>query len=133
MRLTVDHGIDALPEVKRIEQAGGFVFRGRVCGLLAITRSLGDQILKQFITAQPAVREISVPADTKDQYFLIVACDGLWDVMTDLEAVNLVVAYCNDDPSYDGQKKSQAADCLVKESLRRGTSDNVTAVVVWLL
>jgi serine/threonine protein phosphatase PrpC len=132
IRLTVDHRTDDPLEVARIEQAGGFLFKGRVCGVLAVTRSLGDQILKPYVTAHPAVREIGVraaaTADHNNNSFLIVACDGLWDVMTDQEAVQLVESYCGNDKS----KQATVADCLVAEALRRGTADNVTAVVVWL-
>lgn len=170
-RLTVDHRMDGcdssnnnipLLEVARIERAGGFLFKGRVCGVLAVTRSLGDQILKPYVTAHPAVCEVRlvVPnnhdsnnSSNSNRYFLIVACDGLWDVMTDDEAVQLVQDYCsssssnvgndncggNDNDNNCGTDKSEstskmatAADFLVEQSLRRGTADNVTVVVAWL-
>jgi hypothetical protein len=38
-------------EIARIQQAGGFVMNGRVNGQIAITRSLGDHIMKDFIIA----------------------------------------------------------------------------------
>jgi serine/threonine protein phosphatase PrpC len=41
-RLTKDHRTDDPDEVRRIEQSGGFLFKGRVLGVLAVTRSLGD-------------------------------------------------------------------------------------------
>lgn len=137
VRLTVDHCLDDPLEVARIEQAGGFIFKGRVCGVLAVTRSLGDQILKPYVTAHPAVREITVPivaaaaaagANNNKPHFLIVACDGLWDCMSDQDAVALVASHSKDDQS----KKATVADFLVTEALRRGTADNVTAVVAWL-
>ena len=144
-RLTVDHRMDDPLEAVRIDQAGGFVFKGRVCGVLAVTRSLGDQILKPYVTAHPAVREITLPAvaaaatANDSSRFLIVACDGLWDVMTDDEAVALVHDFCYnnstrsaDNDDYDDSKKATVADFLVAQLLQRGTSDNVTAVVVWL-
>lgn len=121
-RLTKDHRLDDPLEVARIERAGGFLFKGRVCGVLAVTRSLGDQILKPFVIAHPTVNEAEATA--AEGPFLIVACDGLWDVMEDREAVRLVNAFAGD--------REAVADHLVQEALRRGTADNVTVVVAWL-
>jgi len=76
-----------------------------------------------------------------DGEFLIVACDGLWDVMEDQEAVDLVrgrVRHRRDDDddrlggseTRDGQEG--ASSFLVEEALRRGSADNITVVVYWL-
>lgn len=45
-RMTHDHRTDDPEEVKRIEESGGFIFKGRVLGVLAVTRSLGDHCMK---------------------------------------------------------------------------------------
>jgi serine/threonine protein phosphatase PrpC len=135
-RLTTDHRLDDPFELARIQNAGGFMFKGRVCGVLAVTRSLGDQVLKPFIIGHPAVQTRSLPGTTRmkafsaREDFLIVACDGLWDVMTDSEAVQLVDQYCHD--WNDEEKKARVANYLVNEALRKGTADNVTVVVIWL-
>lgn len=135
-RLTTDHRLDDPSELARIQNAGGFMFKGRVCGVLAVTRSLGDQVLKPFIIGHPAVQSRSIAATTRmeessiKEDFLIVACDGLWDIMTDSEAVQLVDEYCRD--WNDGEKKAQVANYLVNEALRKGTADNVTVVVIWV-
>jgi serine/threonine protein phosphatase PrpC len=47
VRLTNDHNSQDPLEVARIEQSGGFLFKNRVLGILAITRSFGDQMLKK--------------------------------------------------------------------------------------
>jgi serine/threonine protein phosphatase PrpC len=120
-------------EVARIEKAGGFLFKGRVLGVLAVTRSLGDHMLKDYVIAHPTVNERTfelneVTNNNNDRStaptFLIIACDGLWDVMRDQEAVNLV-------QQYPGEK-TRVAQYLVEEALRRGSTDNVTAIVAWL-
>jgi serine/threonine protein phosphatase PrpC len=135
-RLTVDDSLENNPlEVARIERAGGFVFKGRVCGVLAVTRSLGDALLKPYVIAHPHVCELQLPPlqdkDNDNHHAwrcAIVACDGLWDVLTDGEAVQAVYDYCHEDPS----KQATAADHLVSLALQKGTTDNVTVVVVWL-
>lgn len=85
-------------------------------------------MLKKFVIAQPTVKELSIELPTTggidEPSFLIIACDGLWDVMSDQEAVDLVLGY--------GDDKTQVAQFLVKEALRRGTTDNVTVIVAWL-
>jgi serine/threonine protein phosphatase PrpC len=134
-RLTYDHGVEDPLEIARIERAGGFLFKGRVLGVLAVTRSLGDHMLKDYVIAHPTVNERRLELNSGEgnsinnnrstaPTFLIIACDGLWDVMRDQEAVNLV-------QQYPGEKTS-VAQYLVEEALRRGSTDNVTAIVAWL-
>jgi protein phosphatase PTC1 len=55
--------------------------------------------------------------------FLIVACDGLWDVVTDQAAVEFVRGINN---------AQEMADFLVAKALELGTTDNVTVVCVRL-
>jgi serine/threonine protein phosphatase PrpC len=124
--LTLDHRVDDPKEIARIQKAGGFIFKGRVMGVLAVTRSLGDHIFKTFVIAHPAVRELDLQLESGsvEPSFLIIACDGLYDVMTDKEAVDLVRNFAGE--------REDAAQFLVQQALRRGTTDNVTAIVAWL-
>eukprot|EP00977_Amphora_coffeiformis_P000866 scaffold184_cov179-Amphora_coffeaeformis.AAC.25 len=88
---------------------------------------MGDHCLKDMVLGEPYVREtildFSRVASTK-KAFVILACDGLWDVMTDREASERVA-------SWTGNPEAVASD-LVAEGLRRQTSDNLTVVVAWL-
>lgn len=61
-----------------------------------------------------------------DGEFLIVACDGLWDVMDDQEAVDLVRNYAHE------HGRERVSPLLIKEALRRGSADNITVIVYWL-
>jgi serine/threonine protein phosphatase PrpC len=90
MRLTYDHRAEDESEVKRIQEAGGFIARGRVLGILAVSRSFGDHGMKDFVTADPYLSETRL-SEYKDCPFLILACDGVWDVMTDQEGVDLIL------------------------------------------
>jgi len=54
---------------------------------LAVTRSLGDTAMKEFVVGSPYTSEMEL---TSEDEFLIMACDGLWDVVEDQKAVDLV-------------------------------------------
>jgi serine/threonine protein phosphatase PrpC len=58
---------------------GGFVIQGRVAGQLAVTRALGDHALKtEGVICSPHVdRHVITP----DDRIMIIASDGLWDVV----------------------------------------------------
>jgi len=94
--LTEDHKPTNEDEFARIMKAGGFVADGRVNGSLNLSRALGDLEYKQvshlppeeqMVTANPEVRKLRL---TPDDEFLILACDGIWDVLTNEEAVAFV-------------------------------------------
>ncbi|CAB9497980.1 linked kinase-associated serine/threonine phosphatase 2C [Seminavis robusta] len=131
-RLSKDHRTDDVEEVQRIEQAGGFVYRNRVLGILAVSRSLGDHCMKEFVVAKPHYREITISTSTTTNdakgkgrgSVLILACDGLWDVFSDDEAVEFAVGFPGD--------RTNVAQALVKAALQRGSTDNVSVVVAWL-
>lgn len=89
--LTKDHKPNRPDEKKRIEELGGYLeFYGvwRVNGDLAVSRAIGDQHLKPFVSAEP---EVSTYKIQPEDQCLILATDGLWDEISSQEAVNQVV------------------------------------------
>ncbi|KAJ7462310.1 phosphatase 2C-like domain-containing protein [Mycena galericulata] len=118
VRLTYDHKGSDKQEAKRIIDAGGFVMSGRVNGVLAVTRSLGDSSMKEFVVGAPYTTETEL---CDEDEFLILACDGLWDVTSDQAAVDLIHGID------DAQVASQT---LLKDAMANHTSDNVTVLVV---
>ncbi|CAI7793448.1 unnamed protein product, partial [Closterium sp. NIES-53] len=91
--LTEDHRASREDEQARITALGGFVDTAtgmpRVQGILAVTRGIGDAHLKTFITPQPDVAQVRVGADCSA---LILASDGLWDVVALQEGADVVMA-----------------------------------------
>jgi len=86
--MSKDHKPDDELERKRIYAANGFVEDGRVNGMLALSRALGDfeyknnsvfKVKDQVVTAFPDVKTMPITNDTE---FILLACDGIWDVMT---------------------------------------------------
>lgn len=63
----------------------------RVLGILAVTRSFGDHGMKDFVVAAPHQSEVNLSACDQPFPFLILACDGVWDVMSDQEAVDMLM------------------------------------------
>ena len=138
--LSRDHKPNDPTEKSRIESLGGSVIwcgetdkfgvpiedRGiyRVNGNLALSRAIGDRSERPAVTAEPEI--ISVPVRKGDQ-FIIVATDGLWDVMDSDDAVNYVKISLE-----AGVEKSKIADVMVQEAMRLGTYDNVTVVIIWI-
>eukprot|EP00252_Welwitschia_mirabilis_P012958 TRINITY_DN2861_c0_g1_i1.p1 TRINITY_DN2861_c0_g1~~TRINITY_DN2861_c0_g1_i1.p1 ORF type:complete len:485 (+),score=117.17 TRINITY_DN2861_c0_g1_i1:163-1617(+) len=91
--VTSDHKAGGEAERNRIEKLGGFVdFHGgawRVQGTLAVSRSIGDSHLKEWVSAEPDIKELQIQPDCE---FLILASDGLWEKVSNQEAVDIVRA-----------------------------------------
>jgi len=95
--LSRDHNPDQQDEYDRIYKAGGMVNEeGRVEGNLNLSRAIGDLFYKsntsiapeeQMITANPEIQTIDLCLDDE---FLIIACDGIWNVMDNQEVVDFV-------------------------------------------
>ena len=87
------------PEEKaRIEEAGGTVQWKRVDGDLAVSRALGDFQYKGRTDLPPEKQKVSCEPDIKvwprqaTDEVLLLACDGLWDVLSNQEAIDAVRA-----------------------------------------
>ena len=81
MRLSYDHKGSDNQEARRILESGGFVMNHRVNGVLAVTRSLGDPSMKEWVIGTPYTTE-TILSD-QDQW-LILACDGVSILILDL-------------------------------------------------
>ncbi|KAL5211813.1 hypothetical protein ABZP36_022660 [Zizania latifolia] len=121
MALSEDHKPNRSDERKRIENAGGVVIWAgtwRVGGVLAMSRAFGNRLLKPFVVAEPEIQEEPVNGDLE---CLVLASDGLWDVVENEEAVSL--AKTEDLPE-------SAARKLTEIAYSRGSADNITCIVV---
>ncbi|RYE99585.1 MAG: protein serine/threonine phosphatase 2C family protein, partial [Methanobacteriota archaeon] len=127
MDMSVDHKTKRHDERARILAAGGMILRGRVLGRLAVTRALGDLSLKrgadgkELVTGEPEIFETDLVAQDE---FLLVACDGIYDVMSSQEAVDFVRSQLA-----TGADPHAAAAALVKQAYDLGSADNLSAIV----
>uniref|UniRef100_T1IXX6 PPM-type phosphatase domain-containing protein n=1 Tax=Strigamia maritima TaxID=126957 RepID=T1IXX6_STRMM len=115
-------------ERKRVEEQGGcVVYFGtwRVNGTLAISRAIGDSEFKPYVCSEPDI--VTIPR-VGNEDFLIMACDGLWDVTTPEDAA-LTVYKCliNAPDNID-----DISEKLVQLAVQRGSTDNITIIVIFL-
>ncbi|KAI0413184.1 phosphatase 2C-like domain-containing protein [Xylaria grammica] len=119
LRLSYDHKGSDENEGKRIANAGGLILNNRVNGVLAVTRALGDSYMKELVTGHPYTTETVIQPEVDE--FIIIACDGLWDVCSDQEAVDLV----RDKPD-----PIAASKLLVDHALARFSTDNLSCMII---
>lgn len=128
---TYDHKPCNEEEKKRIENAGGSVMIRRVNGSLAVSRALGDYDYKnvsglppteQLVSAEP---DLSVMDRSDKDEFLILACDGVWDVMTNEE----VVSYIHSRLLVMENLQEVCAE-LLETCLAKGSRDNMSVILI---
>ncbi|KAL3827231.1 hypothetical protein ACHAXA_004706 [Cyclostephanos tholiformis] len=95
--LSYDHKPNDEDEERRIREAGGYVSGGRVEGDLANAVSGGDGDGDDVPMLRPSEQKISpIPdiiiqnRDPDEDEFIVIACDGIWDVQTNQECVKMV-------------------------------------------
>ncbi|KAF2315496.1 hypothetical protein GH714_039947 [Hevea brasiliensis] len=119
--LSEDHKPNRSDERKRIESAGGVVMWAgtwRVGGVLAMSRAFGNRMLKQFVVAEPEIQDQKIDEEFE---LLVLASDGLWDVVPNEDAVS--IAQTEEEPEAAARKLTEAA-------FTRGSADNITCIVV---
>mgnify|MGYP005840838495 CR=1 FL=1 len=119
--LTVDHKPDLPAEQQRIEEKGGHVVClgvARVQGILAVSRAIGDRSLKPFVVAEP---RIVVGYVGRENDFVVVACDGVWDVLSPEIAIAIARA---------AENAQAAAENIRTSAIDSGSTDNITVLVL---
>ncbi|KAL3532653.1 hypothetical protein ACH5RR_006174 [Cinchona calisaya] len=140
--LSVDHKPDREDEYARIEAAGGKVIDWggyRVSGVLGMSRSIGDRYLTPYVIPDPEM--MFVPREKEDEC-LVLATDGLWDVMTNEEVCDVArrrillwhkkngVTLSKERGEGIDPAAQDAADYLTRLALQRGSKDNISVIVV---
>jgi serine/threonine protein phosphatase PrpC len=119
--LTIDHK-PCLPEERlRIEELGGFIFgygTPRVQGILAVSRALGDARLKPFVSSEPRIVEGCLGIEND---FVILACDGVWDVLTPQDVIGIVRS---------AENLQEGAIQIKDKALDLGSTDNISVIVL---
>ena len=79
----------------------------QLSGILNVSRALGDSDLKRWVVSDPFVRELQL---TSEDAFMVLATDGLWDVISNEGAVEV---------AEQGGDAQTAAQMLMEEAMMR--------------
>lgn len=133
--LSVDHKPSLQSELDRITAAGGTVENGRVNGNLNLTRTIGDLMYKRQTELGPEKQVISCypditvePIDGSEQ-LLILACDGIWDVLSNEKAAEKAVDYIKKGCTMKEVCEKITMDCLSKQPYSTPGWDNMTLLI----
>ncbi|OVA12904.1 Protein phosphatase 2C (PP2C)-like domain [Macleaya cordata] len=134
VEMSKDHRPCCTKEKKRIESLGGYIDDGYLNGQLGVTRAIGDwhiegmkmkEIGEEQIGPLSAEPELKLITLTKDDEFLIIASDGVWDVFTSQNAIDFARRRL--------QEHNNVKLCckeMVEEAIKRRAMDNLTIVMV---
>lgn len=140
--LTTKHNLsNNSAEMERVKAVGGKIFHNRVghpkfnpsVVSIAVTRAIGDAGFKldEYTDGKPsgviAVPEVRSMALLPEDAFLVIGCDGLWDVMTYAEVIDFCFRRFN-----SGVAAQTIAEELAQAALNKGSTDNVTAMLIHL-
>ncbi|MED6289239.1 Protein phosphatase 1G [Characodon lateralis] len=141
--MSYDHKPEDEVELTRIKNAGGKVtMDGRVNGGLNLSRAIGDHFYKRNKSLPPEEQMISAMPDVKvltlneDHDFMVIACDGIWNVLSSQEVVDFIAERIK--PDLDGKIRALSSiveelldHCLAPDTSGDGTGcDNMTCMIV---
>lgn len=123
-QLSIDHKPSVPQERLRIEQLGGKIeYDGSDWRIkdLSLSRAFGDLEAKPFVSHFPQIYKYKINSQDK---FMILACDGLWDVLSNQDAIDFIIPLIN--KKFNGNYAKELAEYAYK----KGSMDNITAIVV---
>lgn len=124
IQLSVDHKPSLDVEKKRIGKLGGSIYHDgydwRVESL-SVSRAFGDIDTKPYISHIPDIYKKILNNTDK---FIVLACDGLWDVMSNQEVTNFILKNIND--------KKNISKKLGEYAIQKGSTDNISIIIKFL-
>jgi serine/threonine protein phosphatase PrpC len=133
--LSFDHKPSDVPERRRVEAAGGVVKAKRVDGDLAVSRAFGDFTYKQDKNRSIEKQKVIVvpdllvyPRNLTGDEFIVIACDGIWDVASNKQCTEFVQTLLNEGEIDLGNICEEALDTC----LDRNSRDNMTMMLIRL-
>jgi serine/threonine protein phosphatase PrpC len=144
VELTTDHKPNDEREMKRIMAMGETIEWDQDCKVhrvrnLSLARAIGDRYAKPAVSPEVEIQHF--PVNEESDEFVVLASDGLWDVMSSQAVVSFVHEYMEKElsrmskdnaESYKFVLRRNMAKLLAREAIRKGSSDNVSVLMVWL-
>ena len=118
-KITVDHKCSVPEEAERVIKAGGKITKNRVQGQLVLSRSLGDLYVKKYgVINLPDISTNTIDYNIK---YVVIASDGIWDVVDEKTVLNM-----------SKMKKNADDFCkdLVKLAIEKESKDNISCIVI---
>jgi len=151
--LTRDHKPDDEHEKKRILAMGETIEWDPYCQVsrvknLSLSRAIGDRFAKPVVSGEVEIQLFplgDLPCETGDEDdFIVLASDGLWDVMTSQNCVDYATKRLNPTSAqvksmskkellhHKISRRKNMSRFMANEAMRRGSCDNICVVIVWL-
>ena len=126
IKLSYDHRMSDEKEKERILESGIDVIENRIGGELMLTRSFGDYDFKEKnkngIICEPFLSKIKIDLNIRNQ-FLILASDGIWDLVDEKEIQQLI------KKNYNSEK---LCSLIIKKALDKEAWDNMSVFAIRL-
>ena len=120
-KLSYDDLVSDENENFRIINEGGEIKNGRVCGRLMVSRAFGDWDFKSFgVICTPHVTKLNIIDDYK---YVIMASDGIWDVLDDLDVYKMTLT---------AENSKNLCDKIIQEAIDKDSNDNLSCFVIKL-
>lgn len=140
INLTKDHKPMSYCENKRITELEGIITHERnddprINGL-SVSRAFGDVDATPHVTHVPEIfdHELNVKRGEIVDKFMILACDGVWDVLSSQDAVDYVMFKLSETRTIeirDGKGSNNIAHMLSKYAIEKGSQDNISVIIVF--
>lgn len=126
-QVTTDHKPDDPNEKSRLEKMGGEVYKDSESvfriGDLSLSRAFGDGDNSPYISQKPDIFFKKITPQTK---YIVMACDGLWDVI-ESDSIGKIINELNT------KKPDNIAVELANWALSQGSTDNISIIVIEVL
>jgi serine/threonine protein phosphatase PrpC len=131
--LTKDHKPHWPEEKKRITQLGGNIKMDRDGEWriqdLSVSRAMGDLDSEKYVSHTPDIFRYKIEKNDK---FMVLACDGLWDVLSNQDVINFILDVSYDENLlYRKNKHINVAKLLAEHAIKSGSGDNVSILVIF--
>jgi len=119
IRISFDHKCCDRGEIERINNSGGYVVNGRLSGTINLSRTFGDMSLKS-VGLSPIPFTFNCELNKNDKY-IILASDGVWDVISDIDIYNF---------SKLAENATQLSEKIIKKAIDFGSEDNISCLTI---